>query len=88
MAKMPPGILNANINWLGNWQLCNSVFNNKTTPPIKAKYCRAEILSNQIDALAVIKRLYSLNKKSFNKDQIKISPKKYKNPHKNDKKKP
>ena len=62
MAKMPPGILNANINWLGNWQLCNSVFNNKTTPPIKAKYCRAEILSNQIDALAVIKRFVFFKK--------------------------
>jgi hypothetical protein len=54
MAKLPSGVLNANINWLGNWQLCNSVtakFGN-TTEPMKAKYCRAELLSSKIDDLA------------------------------------
>jgi len=44
-AKIPPGLLNANINWLGNYKECNSIYfdNYTTVPAIQGRYCRANI---------------------------------------------
>lgn len=43
MAKLPPGVLEANINWVGSFKLCTEVFNDTLKPPMKGKYCRASI---------------------------------------------
>ena len=61
MAKLPSGVLNVNINWLGNWKLCNSVLNNNSTPPMKAKYCRATI-GGPINEFAVKIKLFIVEK--------------------------
>lgn len=47
-AKIPPGLLNANINWVGNYKECTGVFHDfnmtdKQIPPVEGKYCRASI---------------------------------------------
>jgi hypothetical protein len=48
-AKIPSGISYANINWLGNYKLCKSVYkeNIKIGPlkldPLKGKYCRVVV---------------------------------------------
>lgn len=43
MAKLPPGVLDANINWPGSYGICTGVLNDNLTIPIKGKYCRASI---------------------------------------------
>ncbi|CAF0755779.1 unnamed protein product [Brachionus calyciflorus] len=51
MAKLPPGVLDANINWVGSFKLCTTVYNDTIVPPMKGKYCRASI-GFPIDQLA------------------------------------
>jgi len=43
IAKLPPGVLSANINWVGNYRECTRISSNITRPIIKGKYCRATI---------------------------------------------
>ena len=53
MAKLPPGVLEANINWLGSFKLCTRVNDDTLDPPLRGKYCRASI-GFPIEMLAVI----------------------------------
>ncbi len=41
-AKVPSGILGANINWVGSHQQCNNIKNLSVAPIIESKYCRFE----------------------------------------------
>lgn len=46
IAKLPPGLTQGNINWLGSIETCNEVdYDHPYFPgaPIKGKYCRADI---------------------------------------------
>jgi hypothetical protein len=52
-SKIPSGLMNANINWVGSYKQCNGVFNNRTSPNIKGRYCNAVIGSPLIIANAV-----------------------------------
>ncbi len=44
-AKIPAGLLNANINWLGSYKLCNDVKHviDNNTEPITGRYCNVII---------------------------------------------
>ena len=46
VAKVPAGISQGQINWLGSYKICNDIHfqsNNSASPPIKGKYCNAVI---------------------------------------------
>ncbi|CAF1018529.1 unnamed protein product [Brachionus calyciflorus] len=43
LAKFPSGVLDANINWVGSFKLCTTVYNDTIEPPLRGKYCRASI---------------------------------------------
>ena len=47
LAKLPTGLSQGNINWMGSIDTCRDVPSPKTPPfdkdPIKGKYCRADI---------------------------------------------
>lgn len=49
-AKIPSGLLNGNINWVGNYKQCNAVSQSNLTldginilPELRGRYCRANI---------------------------------------------
>ena len=55
-AKIPSGLLNANINWLGNYKQCNSIehdLNITGVAPIKGRHCRT-FIGFPIQQLAVL----------------------------------
>ena len=57
MGKIPPGILQGNINWPGSIESCNDVpstaYFDFYNIPLKGKYCRAQI-GFPIEQVAVI----------------------------------
>lgn len=52
-AKIPSGLMSANINWQGNYKMCNRVSNQNAEPPLTGRYCNAIIGSPLISSLAV-----------------------------------
>ena len=55
-SKIPAGIMNANINWMGSYKMCNKIYKetaNKSSP-IRGRYCNTVIGSPVITEGAVI----------------------------------
>jgi hypothetical protein len=63
LAKIPSGLIQANINWIGDYKGCNDIihhFNstqNYSIPSLNGKYCRASIGFPFIDELVKFKYL-------------------------------
>ena len=60
-SKIPAGLMKANINWVGSYKQCNAVFNNKTEPNIRGRYCNAVIGSPLITSAAVSTYITEIN---------------------------
>jgi len=79
-SKIPTGLMNANINWVGSYKECNRVLNSRVKPNIKGRYCNAVIgspliIQNAVNFILFICNSITNTKIFFQlKNDLQISP--------------